>query len=82
MATFKHEPESEDFMATKKLDLLGLIMDYESGELKAEDTLVLFGELIRTGQAWQLQGSIYGRPARQLIDNGYISEQGKILKHV
>ena len=69
-------------MATKKMDLVGLIMAYESGELEAEKTLELFAELIRTGQAWQLQGSIYGRPARQLIDNGYISEQGKILKHV
>ena len=67
-------------MATKKLDLVGSIMAYESGELEAEATLELFAELIRTGQAWQLQGSIYGRPARQLIEQGYISEQGEILK--
>ena len=66
-------------MATKKLDLVGLIMDYESGELKAEDTLVLFGELIRTGQAWTLQGH-YGRQATALIEAGYISKSGEVLK--
>ena len=66
-------------MATKKLDLVDLIMDYESGELEAEKTLELFGELIRTGQAWQLQG-IYGRQATALIEAGYISKSGEILK--
>ena len=64
---------------SKKVDM---IIDYESGELKAEDTLKLFAELIRTGQAWQLQGSIYGRPAEQLIEQGYISKEGKILKEL
>ena len=66
-------------MKTKKLDLVGLIMDYESGELKAEDMLVLFAELVRTGQAWTLQGS-YGRQATALIDAGYISTSGEVLK--
>jgi hypothetical protein len=66
-------------MKTKKLDLVGLIMDYESGELKAEDTLVLFAELVRTGQAWTLQG-MYGRQATALIDAGYISTSGEVLK--
>ena len=56
-----------------------VIMDYESGELKAEDTLKLFAELIRTGQAWTLQGH-YGRTAEGLIDGGYISKEGEILK--
>ena len=66
-------------MKTKKLDLVGLIMAYESGELEAEKTLELFAELIRTGQAWTLQGS-YGRTASQLIEAGYISTSGKVLK--
>ena len=66
----------------KKIDVVGLIMDYESGELSADKTLELFGELIRSGMAWQLQGSIYGRPAQALIDGGYISKDGKILKAV
>jgi len=68
-------------MKAKKIDLVGLIMDYESGELKAENTLVLFAELIRTGQAWSLQGC-YGRTASELIKQGYISEKGDILKDI
>ncbi len=58
---------------------VGYIMEYESGELSGEDALVLFAYLIRTGFAWQLQGSIYGRPAKSLIEQGIISPQGKIL---
>ena len=65
-----------------KNDLIDKIIMYESGELKAEDTLKLFAELIKTGQAWTLQGSIYGRPARALIEQGYISKKGKILKKI
>ncbi len=63
---------------TKKIDM---IIDYESGELKAEDTLKLFAELIRTGQAWTLQGH-YGRTAQGLIEGGYIDKEGKILKEL
>ena len=66
----------------KKIDVVDLIMDYEGGELSAEKTLELFSELIRSGMAWKLQGSIYGRPAQALIDGGYISKEGKILKSI
>jgi len=66
-------------MATKKLDLVDSIIAYESGELEAEATLELFAELIRTGQAWTLQGH-YGRTATQLIEQGYISTSGEVLK--
>lgn len=66
-------------MKKEKFDLLGMIMDYESGELKAEHTLDLFAELVRTGQAWTLQGH-YGRTASEMIKHGYISKEGKILK--
>jgi len=69
-------------MKKEKIDLVGMIMAYENGELEAEKTLELFAELIRTGQAWQLQGSIYGRPASELIKGGYISKEGKILKSI
>jgi len=64
----------------KKTNIINLLLSYESGELPVEDTLTLFAELIRTGQAWELQGSIYGRPAKELIKQGYISKEGKILK--
>jgi len=66
-------------MKTKKMDLVGMIIAYETGELSAEKTLELFAELIRTGQAYSLQGC-YGRTATALIDGGYISKEGKILK--
>ena len=61
--------------------LVDKIMAYESGELEADKTLKLFAELIKTGQAWSLQGH-YGRVARSLIDEGYISIKGKILKNI
>ncbi len=65
----------------KKYDLVGNIIAYESGDLKNSEALTLFAELIKTGQAWTLQGS-YGRTARALIDNGYISKNGKILRGI
>jgi len=63
----------------KNKKLVEMIMAYEGGELKTEDTLKLFADLIRTGQAFQLQGH-YGRMASGLIEQGYISDKGKILK--
>jgi hypothetical protein len=63
----------------KKIDLVDMIMQYEEGTLDADGTLVLYAELIKTGKAWQLQGS-YGRAAVALIDNGWIDEDGNILK--
>jgi len=66
-------------MKTKTAGLVEKIMAYESGELPAEDTLALFAELVKTGQAWSLQGH-YGRTAAALIEGGYISAQGEILK--
>lgn len=61
--------------------LVDKIMDYETGELKAGDTLELFADLVRTGKVWSLQGS-YGRTASGLIEGGYISKSGKILKNI
>ncbi len=63
------------------LNLTDLIIDYETGELAPENTLKLFAELIRTGQAWNLQGH-YGRTAKGLIDAGYIGKTGKILREL
>jgi len=61
--------------------LVDKIMAYESGELEAGDTLKLFADLVRSGKAWSLQGS-YGRVASDLIERGYISKEGKILKDI
>ncbi len=62
----------------KDFDLVGSIMDFESGNMGDAKALELFSHLIKTGQAWTLQGC-YGRAAMQLIDNGYISKDGEIL---
>ena len=65
-------------IGTKKFDLVGYIMDYEGGEITEKRVLELFSHLIKTGQAWSLQGS-YGRTAKAMIDAEYISKDGKIL---
>lgn len=60
-------------------DLVGNIMAFEAGELDDAGTLKLFAYLIKTGQAWTLQGS-YGRAASTLIENGYITREGEITE--
>lgn len=57
---------------------IDLMIRYESGEASDEETLELFSDLIKNGQAWTLQGH-YGRTAKALIEGGYISREGKIL---
>jgi hypothetical protein len=61
--------------------LIDFIMAYESGEASQEYLLEGFANLIKTGQAWSLQGH-YGRTAQSLIDGGYISREGEILQYV
>ena len=55
----------------KEIDVVSQIMAYESGELDQEQTIALFKHLVKTGLAWQLQGS-YGRAAQALIEAGVI----------
>lgn len=54
------------------------IIAYEQGELDEAETLTLFAELVKSGLAWQLQGS-YGRTAASLIESGRISATGEVL---
>jgi hypothetical protein len=63
------------------INLLDDIIAYESGELPAEKTLEFFAGLIKSGLAWTLQGH-YGRAAADLIESGYISRSGKVLKTI
>ena len=57
---------------------VGYIIEYESGELSDSGTLALFAHLIKTGDAYRLQGS-YGRMAERLIKAGLIDRQGNVL---
>jgi len=65
----------------KKFNEVDYIIAYEQGELRGQEVLKLFSHLIKTGKAWVLQGS-YGRQAQNLIDRGYLSIKGEILKIV
>ncbi len=56
-----------------------MMIQYECGELDDNGTLELFSDLIKTGQAWRLQGH-YGRTASAIIHAGYISKDGEILE--
>lgn len=58
-------------------NLVEYIMEYEGGNPTVEETLALFSYLIKTGQAWTLQG-MYGRQAHNLIESGYIEKNGKV----
>ena len=53
------------------------IIAYEAGELDNQGILELFSELIKSGQAWNLQGS-YGRMAQVFINNGLITKEGVV----
>lgn len=64
-----------------KIDEVTYIIAYENGELRGQKVLDLFSYLIKTGRAWSLQGH-YGRQAENLIERGYISDKGDILKTV
>lgn len=61
--------------------LVDKIITYENGEMSDNDTIAFFAELVANGMAWSLQGH-YGRMATQLIDAGYISRKGAILKEI
>jgi len=63
------------------MDTCSQIISYEQGELDASSTLCLFAELLRTGLAWKLQGH-YGRTAASLIEGGYLSREGDILRQL
>ena len=59
-------------------DIVGKIIDYESGELDGQGTLELFSELIKTRTISSLQGH-YQRTANYLINDGHLDLNGDIL---
>ena len=62
-----------------KFDVVSFVMGYEGGELSDDEIIKGFSELTKSGLVWKLQGS-YGRTAQDLIDAGYLTKKGKILK--
>lgn len=73
--------EPADVESEKPYDHVGAIIELEQGELDDEGIVTLFAYLIKTGLARSLQGS-YGRLAKSLIERGYISATGEVLKGV
>jgi len=53
-------------------DVVGMIIDHESGNLDNAATVALFQSLVNSGLAWTLQG-VYGRAAESLINMGLVS---------
>jgi len=62
------------------MDIVSGIIEYESGTLDDKGIINLFAELVKTGQAWTLQGA-YGRMANRLIEAGYIDKKGNIITY-
>lgn len=56
------------------------IIAFEAGEVTPEQLVDGFAAMIADGTCWQLQG-MYGRMARDLIENGYISPEGEVLRY-
>ena len=56
------------------------IIAFENGELDKDGVLDLFAGLIASGLVWSLQGR-YGRTAVDLIEGGWISPEGEVLRH-
>ncbi|MES2156058.1 MAG: hypothetical protein V4510_13070 [bacterium] len=54
------------------------ILEYEDGSMDPEDVLRFFAGLVKSGEAWTLQGH-YGRTAHALITQGYITPEGEVL---
>jgi hypothetical protein len=55
-------------------DLVGEIMDYESGAMDHQETVEFFQELYDDGTVYKLQGH-YGRVLEQLIEGGHIKRK-------
>ena len=53
-------------------EMIELLDDYENGLLDETAMIQFFQELVRTGDAYKLQG-FYGRKASELIQKGIIN---------
>jgi|TARA_R110002096_G_scaffold188696_1_gene368641 hypothetical protein len=55
-------------------DMVSKIIQYEAGNMNAEETIEFFQELIDTGMAYTLQGH-YGRTATYLLVEGLCTQK-------
>lgn len=55
------------------MNLADQLFRYEDGDMDYDEFLSLFQRLVDSGLAWSLQGH-YGRTARDLIDQGLITQ--------
>jgi hypothetical protein len=55
------------------------LIQFEAGHMEHGEYIRLFADLIKDGTAWSLQG-MYVRNAQNLIDNGWISKEGEVLR--
>jgi hypothetical protein len=80
--SFYFVPSLKQKQMTKKnyISLVDKIIAFENGDMDTNQVLEFFGELIKTGLAWNLQGS-YGRTAVALIDEGFLDKNGNILNN-
>lgn len=65
-------------MSVEHSDLVSMIIAYEYGELDESETLELVARLVRSGDAWRLQGC-YGRLCAYYIRTGQVSREGEVL---
>ena len=65
-------------MTAPTSDLVDKIMAFENDKLDKDEIIELFAGLVRTGMAWELQ-PMYGRIAKQMIADEWISPEGEIL---
>ena len=65
----------------RPFDSLDFIIAVEDGTLESATQYVNgMAEMIRSGLAWNLQGS-WGRAAASMIERGYISQDGNVLRY-
>jgi hypothetical protein len=62
-----------------KIDEKNYITSYKAGTLRGNKVIELFSELIKNGEAWSFENS-YKKMALSLIERGYLTDNGKILK--
>jgi len=61
--------------APELTDTVGFVMDFEGGDISPARLVQGFAHLVRTGDAYRLQG-FYGRTAEALIERGLIDRAG------